>query len=91
MAGDTYRDSIEKAVIVEKGGKFYACGWISAWLVKCGNCFKGALSPYFIAARTCRVCGARIRSSQRPHLPQPQFFGLFASISTLGKVLKGLK
>lgn len=47
-------------IIVKKGDKLYKSIWISSLVLKCGNCFRGVISPYFEKKSTCRVCGARI-------------------------------
>lgn len=47
-------------VIVKKGDKLYKSIWISQLVLKCGNCYRGVISPYFEKKMECKVCGARI-------------------------------
>lgn len=47
-------------IVVEKNGKRYLSIWISQLVLKCGNCYRGVISPYFEKKMECKVCGARI-------------------------------
>lgn len=47
-------------VVVKKNGKLYKSIWISQLVLKCGNCYRGVISPYFEKKMECKVCGARI-------------------------------
>ena len=47
-------------VVVKKNEKLYKSIWISSLVLKCGNCFRGVISPYFEKKMECKVCGARI-------------------------------